>query len=87
MGESKTVHFHHFWIFEPVISSQHQLFLHLATPGHLKPKKTSVFFVFINLGIVKLQKMWHFSKRWAPKNDEDPSKEISKLLNMGSISS
>ena len=30
-----------------------------------------------------LEQVW---KRWGPTNDEDPSKQISKTLNMGSIS-
>ena len=31
-------------------------------------------------------KLWHFSKRRAPQNDEDPSKNFLKILNMGQIS-
>ena len=45
------------------------------------------------LKIVKFQKSSMFDlleqiwKRWAPKDDEDPSNNISQILNMGPISS
>ena len=28
----------------------------------------------------------HIWKRWAPTNDEDPFEQVSKILNMGQIS-
>ena len=53
MGETRTPHFHDFWIIEPVISSQNQVFLFLETPGHLKKtrKNGNIFehIIFVNL--------------------------------------
>ena len=39
MGEPQTYHFYDVGTFEGVLSSQHQLFLSLKTPGYLKQIK------------------------------------------------
>ena len=41
----------------------------------------------INLGILKLQNVDIFRKDGAPKNDKDSSQQMSKIFDMGPISS
>ena len=90
MGEAKTPHFYGFWIFEPVTKPKKQLFLSLQTPGWLKvsrkfPGTISKHIMFVNLGMLTIYFL-QFAKRQAPTNDEDPRKQIFKILDMSSIS-
>ena len=88
MGEPKTPHFHDFGIFGisrrvPIIS----IFGDTKIPGQIK-KRPGVFFEHIMFTSFKklnpqVCQVW---KRRAPKNDEGPSNNILKVLDMGSIS-
>ena len=95
MGETKTPHFHDLWVFEAVISPQNQtmcIFGDTRTPKNKIRKCGNIFehIIFANLtnweigNFEFLDQIW---KRRAPNNDEDPSKQISEILDMGSISS
>ena len=67
MGETKTLHFYDFGIFEPVTKPQNQLFLLLETPGYLNKSRQflgicSTNITFVNLGIWKIQNVDNFQK-------------------------
>ena len=57
------------------------------SPGYLKEiqENTNILkhIIFINVKILEAQNVDLFSKRRAPKNDEDPYKQILKILDMG----
>ena len=85
MGESQTQYFYDFGILGRVPEPQNQLLLSLETPkikqnpGHFKQY---YFYKSQNFGNLKQYKL---SKRWAPKNPDDPSNKILKILDMRSI--
>ena len=89
IGEPKTQNFFDSGIFEPVTKPQNQLFLFLETPGHLKRIKKNqtvnkhIFYKSRNFATPQFRQ---FPKRRAPKNDADPFKQSSEILDMGPIS-
>ena len=86
-------HFYNFGIFEPVTKPPNQPFLSLETPGHLQQNQENNPGTFLNSVIFVNLKLWEiyykfcqFGKRRAPRNDETPLNNISKIMDMGSIS-
>ena len=88
MGETETPHFYDLGISGRVPEPHNQLFLSLETPGYLKQIKKKQHLLgnimFCKYKTVGAPNMWHFPKRRAPDNSDDPSNQI---LDMGSISS
>ena len=87
MREPNTPHLYEFGICGRVPGSQNQLVLSLETPGHLKKVPGIFQTYFYKSQNVEFQKKCRFGQGWAPKNDEGPLNTISKILDMGSISS
>ena len=87
MGEPKTPHFFDFGMSGRVPKPNKQLFLSLETPGYLKEIKKQSQIILQSYYCYTFHFFWQFSKRRAPANPADPSKEILKILEAGSISS
>ena len=88
MGESKNDHFYDFGIFERVPGSQNQLFSYLETPRYLNKSRRSlehfenIIVINPNMSTISFLFFW---KRQAQKKDEDPSKKILNLLDIGRL--
>ena len=90
MGETETPHFYDFEIFERPLSSQNKLCLSFETPRQPTKSRneTQTFRKYVstsrNFGTPKLLTIF---EKMGAGNDEDPSKKVSEILDMKSISS
>ena len=88
MGEPKSPYFYDFGIFGRVPKRQHQLFLFLETPGHLKQiKKIQIFLKLLSLyiSIWWTSKVPMFLEKAGAENPGDLFNKMLQILNMMSI--
>ena len=90
MGETKNLHFYDSGIFERVPERPNQIFVSFETPGYLKQIKKHPSDIFERICCYQdfgKSIFCQFWKRWAPNNEEDPSKQFLNISDMRSICS